>query len=399
MLSSEKLQRKIGEVVQVFPWYKQFLAEHAIDDIAKLPLMTSEILERHYYNQPADPSLAVYQTSGTSSKTRKKIVYSAEDDRHYLQLKAELFTGFLKGSGVKKSLADMGTGHAANTASQIFDLMGLENDTVSYQSPVNEHIEKLAAFRPELLYTMPSILDNIVYAARDPLAFGIKKIILVGEIAPRRWIRSIAETFRIAEQDITDTYGSIEIGTIAYFSHEHQRYLLVDGMFAEGLQAHEADPELQELGEGESILALTSFARRMFPAVRFVTYDVVRDLRTVKAGGKEVQSFQAIVKRVGPELKHGEKISIYDIEEVVYRHLNDAAIRVRVQDNRLTVYIRSKSHSPSAIEIIREEIRRQIPEIGTMIQNGILADIEISVIGEGGQLPKGTVKSKKLYMD
>lgn len=400
MLLTEKLKQKINDVVQTFPWYKELIKDREIRTLSDLPLLTADILERHYYNQSAtDPSLAVYQTSGTSSKTRKKIVYSAEDDLRYLQLKAELFGDFIQGSGVKKAFADMGTGHAANTASQIFGMIGLEHDAISYQSPVSEHVAKLSSFQPDLLYTMPSILDNIVYAARDPLAFGIKKIILVGEIAPQQWIARIAETFRIDTRDIMDTYGSIELGTIAYYSHEIQRYVLVDGMVAEGLPAHEADVRLEELGNDERILALTSFERRMFPALRFLTYDVVRDLRTETIGGKEVQSFRSIVKRVGPELKHGEKISIYDIEEAVYRHVQDAAIRVLVQDNRLKIYIRSKSLDDNLLGAIREEVQRQIPEIGSMIQNGILAEIEVVAVGEDEQLLKGTVKNKKLYTD
>jgi phenylacetate-coenzyme A ligase PaaK-like adenylate-forming protein len=403
MIPTAKLQQKVNDVIRTFPWYKEMVKDREVRELSDLPLLTADVLERHYYNQTVeDPSLAVYQTSGTSSKMRKKIVYSAEDDRRYLQLKAQLFADFLRGSGVKKALADMGTGHAANTATQIFGMIGLEHDAVSYQLPVAEHIAKLSSFRPELLYTMPSLLDNIVYAAEDPAAFGIRKIILVGEIAAPQWIARMAEAFRIDVRDIMDTYGSIELGTIACFSHDLQRYVFVDGMVAEGLQAHEADPglaEAGELGDGESILVLTSFERRMFPALRFVTYDVVRDLRTEAMDGGTVQSFRSIVKRVGRELKHGEKISIYDIEEVVYRHVPDAAIRVQVRDNRLTVQIRSKALDDETAFVIREELQNQIPEIGTMIRGGMLAEIEVAAIGEGDQLLRGTVKNKKLYTD
>lgn len=144
----------------------------------------------------------------------------------------------------------------------------------------------------------------------------------------------MAGMFGIEPRDIIDTYGSIEIGTIAYYSHDHGRYIFADGIFAEGIGVHEIDEEVRPLRNNESILVLTSTVRRMLPALRFVTYDVVRDFRPVMIDGVEQQSFESIVKRVGQELKHGEKISLYDIEQVVYRHIEDAIIRVKVKTMR-----------------------------------------------------------------
>lgn len=207
----------------------------------------------------------------------------------------------------------------------------------------------------------------------------------------------MAGMFGIEPRDIIDTYGSIEIGTIAYYSHDHGRYIFADGIFAEGIGVHELDEEVRPLRNNESILVLTSTVRRMLPALRFVTYDVVRDFRPVMIDGVEQQSFESIVKRVGQELKHGEKISLYDIEQVVYRHIEDAIIRVKVKNNALSIYIKSKSVKPSIIPVIKEEIRECIPEIGMMIRNHLLDDIEIIIVAKGEPLASGQVKNKKLY--
>ncbi|WP_342760314.1 2,3-diaminopropionate biosynthesis protein SbnA [Paenibacillus sp. PK3_47] len=394
------LQKKVLEVIGEFPWYKGLLSgergEYSLQD---LPLLTSEIMDTYYYSRTADPSLAVYRTSGTSSGKRKSIVYSAEDDRHYVDIKTKLYAKLLAGSGCSKALADMGTGHAANTALAIFERLGMKSCSIPFELPVAQHIEALQDFQPDLLYTMPSILDHIVHAAADPQSFGIRKIILVGEIASPEWQRNMAAVFGLEPRDIIDTYGSIEIGTIAYYDHDAGRYIFADGIAAEGIGTQELGGELEPLGQGESILVLTSHVRRKLPALRFVTYDVVRDFRPVVIDGVEKQSFAAIVKRVGKELKHGEKISLYDIEQVVYRHLKDAIIRVRVKNNALAVYIKSKSADPSVIAAVREEIRECIPEIGLMIRNGLLGDIEVILAAEGDQLDSGKVKNKKLYYE
>ncbi|WP_438493698.1 2,3-diaminopropionate biosynthesis protein SbnA [Paenibacillus sp. IHBB 3054] len=392
------LQDKVLEVTGVFPWYKRLIGgEKTSYSLQNLPLMTSEILDTHYYTQFSDPSLAVYRTSGTSTGRRKAIFYSEEDDKNYIDIKTKLFGELLAGSGCTRALADMGTGHAANTALSIFERLGLEKSSIPFDLPIEQHIERLQAFKPELLYTMPSILDHIVYAAGNPRDFGIRKIILVGEIATLGWQRNMARLFGLDPRDIVDTYGSIEMGTIAYYSHELGRYIFADGIFAEGLGTEALGGDLRPLGKNESILVLTSTVRKMMPAIRFVTYDVVRDFRPVMIGGVEKQSFASIVKRVGRELKHGEKISLYDIEQVVYRHIEDAIIRVKVRNNALTIYIKSKSAVNSTAPAIREEIRECIPEIGMMIRNHLLDDIEVFIVANGETLESGQVKNKKLY--
>lgn len=394
----DKLQDKVLEVIEVFPWYKDLIrGEKTKYDLQSLPLLTAQMLETYYYTEPIDPSLTVYRTSGTSTGLRKAIRYSEEDDKHYMDIKTKLFGELIAGSGCTRALADMGTGHAANTALSIFEQLGLENRSIPFELPIEQHIEQLEAFKPDLLYTMPSILDHIVYAAEVPRSFGIRKIILVGEIATPEWQRNMARIFGLEPRDIIDTLGSIEIGTIAYYSHDHGRYILADGLFAEGIGTEELEEDVGPLGKDEHILVLTSTVRKMLPAIRFVTYDVVRDFRAVMIDGVERHSFASIVKRVGRELKHGEKISLYDIEQVVYRHIEDAIIRVTVKNNALTLHIKSKSVNSATIPAIKEEIRECIPEIGMMIRNHILDDIKVVVVGEGESLASGQVKNKKIY--
>ncbi|WP_343049718.1 2,3-diaminopropionate biosynthesis protein SbnA [Paenibacillus phytohabitans] len=398
MMLMDNWRDKVLEVIGQFPWYKGLISSETTNySLQNLPLITADILETHYYSSSPDASLAVYRTSGTSTGRRKAIVYSEEDDAHYINIKTKLFGELIAGSGCTRALADMGTGHAANTALAIFERLGLVSSSIPFELPIEQHIERIQTFKPDLLYTMPSILDHIVYAAEDPRSLGIRKIILVGEIATVEWQRNMARLFGLKPQDITDTYGSIEMGTIAYYSHDLGRYIFADGIVAEAIGTEALGEGLDPLGVGEGILVLSSTVRRLLPAIRFVTYDVVRDFRTVKIDGTEKQSFGSIVKRVGRELKHGEKISIYDIEQVVYRHLQDAMIRVQVSNNALTVYIQSRSAVPSAVPAIREEIRECIPEIGLMIRNHLLDDIEVILAADGGKLQTGQVKNKKLY--
>ncbi|MFD1907552.1 AMP-binding protein [Paenibacillus rhizoplanae] len=299
---AEQWRDKVNEVVRYFPWYKDLIGnEHMNYSLEHLPLMTSDLLDTHYYNNEPDASLAVYRTSGTSTGRRKSIVYSEEDEQHYIDIKNQA----VRGSATGKRMCQGAGGYGNRTcceygAGYFFARLGLVNSSIPFELPVEQHIERIQAFKPDLLYTMPSILDHIVYAADDPRALGIRKIILVGEIATQEWQQNMARLFGLKPQDITDTYGSIEIGTIAYYSHELGRYLLAEGIVAEAVGTEIVGEGLDPLGSGEGILVLTSTVRKLLPALRFVTYDVVRDFRTVQVDGLERQSFQSIVKKGGP---------------------------------------------------------------------------------------------------
>jgi len=405
------LHDKIDRTVRTFPWYGKLLADAGIDrfgvrSIAELPLIASDLLERYYYSseQPysseaEDGGTTVYRTSGTSSNRRKLIHYSAEDERRYVRIKADLFRALLGSPGVRTALSDMGTGHAASTAANVFARLGIKADSIPFELPIARHLERIQTLRPEALYTMPSILDRLLAAAKDdPAGYGIRRVILVGEIASPAWLRSVEERLGLAEGDIVDTYGSIEIGTIAYYSREHGRYLFADGIQAEGIPSETLGADWEPLGGGESVLVLTSYARDLFPSLRYVTYDVVRDLCPILVDGKWKMSFEAIVRRIGPDLKHGEKISVYDIENVVYRHLKDARIRIRASGNRLAVHVESGEENPAVYERIEQELTDRIPEIGRMVRGGLLEAIRV-LPSRGEASDEGPMKRKKIFYD
>lgn len=408
MLINHELEQLLQRTLDHFTWYA-FLRTPSHHDyttaqhLTDLPLITSDVLEEHYYIHDHSfehrVDLHRYQTSGTSRNRRKNIYYSDHDEEHYIGIKADVLGAIMNEYQANRALIDMGTGHAAATADVIFRQLGLEVESVSFQLPIEQHLERLATFRPDVIYTMPSILDRILMASNDPLAYGIRKVILVGEVASLSWQQRVAERLGLDKVDITDTYGSIEIGTIACYDHTLDRYIVVDGIIAEGLTMQELGMHEDELAEDERVIVLTSTVRDMFPAIRFVTYDVVRDFQSVMVDGHLRQSFRNIVRRIGSELKHGEKISIYDIEDVVYQHVQDASIRIMTSNNLLTVQIinTSESFDSLVLKAIQQDISHRIPEIGIMIQNGLLEEIQVTHTVFDDSQHRNTVKLKRVY--
>ncbi|GAA0136945.1 hypothetical protein YSY43_37860 [Paenibacillus sp. YSY-4.3] len=407
MALTPSLQQHLARIIQLHPAYGDLLAELGIQPhtavLSELPLLTEELLNTIYYKQEprTETGLTVYRTSGTSTGIRKSIYYSPEDEEHYRIAKMTCYRTWLASSPlqIQRAFSDVGTGHAASTANSIFHELGLQTESISFSRPIEEHIARINAFKPELLYTMPSILEAIARAAGDPASLGIRRIILVGELASPAWQANMAARFGIDAQDILDTVGSIEIGAIASYSHQHGVYLFADGIHAETVRAEQLDPRFEPLADNEGVLVLTSSERSLFPVIRYVTYDVVRDFRTVEIDGTMRQAFTCISKRIGSELKHGEKISLYDIENVVHTFVKDAELRVSVDDNKLTVRIRSDSLNNELLSSIRYAIEHTIEAIGQMIDSRILNRIEVIHVkkSESFHQGQGSVKSKKLY--
>lgn len=380
------VRSRAARIAERYDWYRTLLAGSP-----EPPLVTSDLLDTYYYSSDAEPGEDTYWTSGTSTGRRRRISYSADDQERYLATKATVFGAFAKSRpcAIERVLSDVGTGHAANTASEVFRRIGLDARHIRFDRPMREHIALLREWRPQLLYTMPSILEALVHAGADPREFGIRAVILVGECVSPQWVEHVAaDALGIRPADVMDTYGSIEIGLIAYYSHDVGRYVVADGIVAEAIAPADADVEAV-LPPGEGILAVTSLVRDAFPAVRYVTYDVVRGFEP--ASGTRPATFEAVVKRLGNEFKHGEKISLHDIEAVVYRHVPDAIVRVTTHNRRLRVSIGTGGPLPARIT---DDIESSIPEIGVMVANGMLDHVDVVATPFAG-LPVDPTRAKQ----
>ncbi|WP_248760861.1 CoF synthetase [Paenibacillus sp. ATY16] len=401
------LRAKWEEVRLLYPWYKEMTGDNKSFNWEDVPLLTQDRLLPYYESDEKAVPLDwnVYRTSGTSGNKRKAIYYDASDEDAYIQYKKEMFAELLKNYEVSRALSDMGTGHAEATAVQIFEELGLACESVPFGLPAAAHLIRIAEYQPDVLYTMPSLLDGMLRVAPADFNWGVQCVILVGEPAPPAWRQRVAERLGITERDVMDTLGSIEIGTIAYYDRSIERYVVMDGIIAEGVEPAEAGLPDVELPAGEQLLVLTSLVRRRFPALRFVTYDVVRDLRVEERDGKRMTTFDAIVKRVGPELKHGEKISIYDIENAIFKHVRQAVVKVLVNGNKLQVNITTADDLNEDVRTaIRDELHSTIPAIGAMIRGGLLEQMDVLFLGKDtdSATPEGTgkkpIKQKKLFV-
>ena len=367
---------------RTFPWYEQINPVDTKEPftIKDLPFIDEKVLTQHYYHAEHDfESADAYLTSGTTSGKRKRILYAPSDQDIYLRQRKKIIQQFC-GEGYKTACADLGTGHAASTAGEIFRLMGCETELIDFTRPIGEHIEVLNRFNPDIFFTMPMILDALI--ATEEMTAKPKKIIVLGDVASLAWQEKVATFFGISTDDILDLFGSIEIGSIAFFNHDIGRYQFDDYILPEVVDANILYPEAKYNGSGE-ILLLTSFARAYFPAVRFVTNDLIEGFECIEHQGKNIYTFQRCLGRYSGEFKHGEKINLADITTAIALHAPYKAYDLDDSQGGLVIRIADPDLSEQKKAAIKRELFRLNPDISEMVSSGLVGDIKVISVSEG----------------
>ena len=368
-----------------FPWYGRLLDSLGVrhsDRLADLPLMDQATLEHHYYSSDDQPpGTHAFFTSGTSGGRRKRILYGVEDENAYVAQRRALFERFTRGIPAgSTAVADLGTGHAAASARRIFAEMGFTAHDIDFRAPLREHVAKLNRWRPDVLFTMPMILDHLMRSP-EPLRISPRKIMVVGDLAPAAWRANAARHFGLRPDDVMDVFGSIEIGAIAHTDPDTGLYHFHDHIIAEVVPPHLLLPDLPErdLPPGDGVLLLTSLTRPNFPALRYVTGDLVSGLRVIEHRGRPVTVFDRIEGRLTGDFKHGERVSSHDLCEAAALVFPGRAFEV-VDDGGLRVRVVADHVTPEQVRAFRAAVDAAAPDVATMVASGLVRPIEVEAI-------------------
>jgi fumarate---(S)-2,3-diaminopropanoate ligase len=371
------IARVVLELRRNFDWYDRVVRASPYDATGRpsdLPFVDEKLLEDHYYDADHDslPCEHVYRTSGTASGRRKRILYSAADHRAYLARRRAIFQRFIP-SDCRTACADLGTGHAAASARELFKSIGLRAFDIDVRRPLADHVRLLNDIQPHVLFTMPMILDGIIV---EGAAFSPRKIILVGDVAPAVWKDRIATRFGLTRGDIMDLYGSIEVGSIAYECHACGYYHFDEAIVPEARNAaeHYGDPALAGLGD---VLVLTSTERTYFPALRYVSNDRVGGFAYRRCRGREYATFECLRGRLGAEIKHGEKLSLHDISTAVHECVDRVRFEVHKHPDRLVIRVASPCYTPDLGLRIVARLRELSQDLDQMLTSGLVGPIEV----------------------
>jgi phenylacetate-coenzyme A ligase PaaK-like adenylate-forming protein len=374
----QRLDPLVARVRRTFEWYDTLLVQAGYDldrDPQRLPYIDEQILTQHYYEarNPKLDNCHAYYTSGTATGARKRILYSSEDHDLYVDQRCKIFARFLTPK-CKTACSDLGTGHAASSAIEIFAKLGLDCFQIDFRRPVREHVALLNEQRPDVLFTMPMVLDSLIQSGG--LKFQPRKIITVGDVVSPAWKKRIAEFFSLQIEDLLDVVGSIEVGSIAYACLDCGLYHFDDHIIPETVRPSELYEGFTDPGKAE-ILVLTSLARSVFPAVRFITNDLVEGFTRGVCRGSKRYSFERIVGRTGSDFKNGENISLYDVNEAVNTFLPASPFEVRKESGKVTIRVCSPDFTIETGERIKKFLKELNPNSFQMVDSSLVADIEV----------------------
>src|SRR3954452_20506748 len=152
-------------------------------ELAAVPILRDDDLERTYYATSVAPDAneQTFFTSGTATGVRKQVRWSARDHERYVRHRAEFF-GSLIADDCRTACSDLGTGHAASSATEIFAALALEATDIDVSWPVERHVERLRESQPDILYTMPMILEHVV--ANGGPGCAPRWVFVLGDLAP-----------------------------------------------------------------------------------------------------------------------------------------------------------------------------------------------------------------------
>ncbi|MDS1269610.1 hypothetical protein RIF23_04810 [Lipingzhangella sp. LS1_29] len=375
------LERVVTGHMRRFPWYADLLRRSGGQpgELGTLPLIDQPILERHYYTGPELPGASIFHTSGTARGVRKRIQYSDWDDDAYTAQRRRLFADFLhtRRTPGTRVVCDLGTGHAAALSYRVFADLGMDTRDVDFTAPLSEHVAAINSWQPDVLFTMPMILDQMLHAG-PALTARPRTIIVVGDLAPPAWRANVAARFGIATEDVLDIVGSIEVGAIAYLDTRIHRYVFHDHIVAEVAEP-DSDGNVNMRNchpHGDGVLVLTSMAREYFPAIRYVTGDLVADLRKAEVEGRSVTSCARFLGRTTGDVKHGERISSHDLSQAVASVFPGHPFEVS-EGGTLCVHVVADHVAEEQRRALNQAVREAAPDVAAMMEAGIVGEIDV----------------------
>lgn len=328
---------------------------------------------RWWYGRPVEGARS-FSSTGTSGYP-KLIAWTPDEDAWYVNEKTELFASWL--NDCARAFVSLAVGHNAGSAQRVLENVGLEVYDAGL-SALDDQCSAISAVAPQVLYCSPSILANLIVGLdrRGHRPTSVRRIITNGEVLFQSARAQAQSFFGIGRADLMDTYGSTEVGTIAYSCGSCGAFHFMGGIYPEAAPAEVASSE-DPAGDGSAtvVLAVSSVKRTSFPVIRLVTYDVVEGLRRSACGRVRRFTFDRILGRCDDVLNYGELFSCYELGDLIGSRLPAARWFVFNPKNNVVIVI--EGDEPAGF---REELRNRYPVHSRLSDLGLIDPLEIRFV-------------------
>lgn len=187
-------------------------------DLAQFPIITKQDLKREgataFMQEGTEP--ADYFSDSTSGSTGIPLTVYRSPYERALQITKWLRALFINGYTTRQKVMSLTSPARLNEGKSIAQRFGLfRRQAVDYLRPADEMVNCLLEYTPDVLYGNRSHLDLMALelGRRGVRPRGLKLVIGTAETLHENSRRLCREHFGVA---MTETYGSVELGTMAY---------------------------------------------------------------------------------------------------------------------------------------------------------------------------------------
>jgi len=204
---------------------------------------------------------------------------------------------------------------------------------INYFIPSDKMVDIMMSYQPQVLYGNRSHLDLIAHALKERAVrpVGLKLLISVAEVLREKSKTLYSENFGV---EVTETYGSIEMGTLAHETLERDGLRLCEDLtYFEFLDDNDHPVPPGVPGR----VVVTDLTNIVMPLIRYdqgdcVVYEVIRD-----KNGNPVRRIKQILGREDDYaiLPDGSRLSFHYFYEVFDRFPNIDMFRIVQQKKYL----------------------------------------------------------------
>lgn len=242
-LVHERLKTVLVSAFLHVPYYRELMQSIGYDpvrdysgpgDLSNLPITTKQVLKEKgistFLREGSDLS-ACFNDATSGSTGIPLRVYRAPYERS-LQIAKWLRVLFINGYAMRDKVMSLTSPARLAEGRSIIQRFGiLRRLAVNYLLPPEEMVEIFLAYKPEFLYGNRSHLDLMALELKrrriQPEELGLKSLIGTAEVIHQSSRQLYRKHFGVG---LSETYGSVEMGTMAYETHAHDGLHLCEDM-------------------------------------------------------------------------------------------------------------------------------------------------------------------------
>jgi phenylacetate-CoA ligase len=369
-----KLQRLLTAAMSV-PYYAEHMRSAGYDpvrdfrgpqDLSLLPIVRKSDIKAApdaFVQASEAGQLGRYFSDRTSGSTGTPLTVFRCPRERDIQIAKWLRVLLLSGyRPTHKVLSLTSPGRLAEGRSVLQRFALFRRKAVDYTLPPEALANQLIEYRPDVVYGVRTSLLLVAeeLARRDARIPAVKLLVAGGEVIDGRTRRKCQEAFGI---DLTETYGTVELGVMAYQARADKGLRLIeDCTFFEFLDEHGNPAKPGQLGR----VVVTDLHGWLMPFIRYEQGDLAQYSLRRNARGETVRVIDRIVGRqddLAP-LPDGRLLTYLDFYELMDVYPGVTCFKVRQQTH--ASFIVELVTSPEYYRTINGELLEKLRRLSAL---------------------------------